>query len=159
MWRASLVFAILFVTEGAVNAVEKNKCGCYRDSSGACFCDKAAKCGCPGDCEPKQCEQQRDKELQKEVDAETKKALEAARKTKGHTKGQDGEGSQPAGAAGSKAAREPSAHTPPAAVGHKLTPAQVKHLAKLLDKYLVDHPDARSKTSEELRNELVLTPR
>ena len=51
-----------------------NACGCRKDSSGACYCDRKAKCGCPGECEPKGCEEKRDKELNKEIELETKKA-------------------------------------------------------------------------------------
>jgi len=54
-----------------------NACGCYKDTAGACFCGKKGKCACPGDCEPKGCEEKRNKEIQKEVAAETKKAHEA----------------------------------------------------------------------------------
>jgi len=57
-----------------------NACGCYKDTAGACFCGKKGKCACPGDCEPKGCEEKRNKEIQKEVDAETKKAHEADKK-------------------------------------------------------------------------------
>ena len=57
-----------------------NACGCYKDGAGACFCGKKGKCACPGDCEPKGCEEKRNKEIQKEVAAETKKAHEADKK-------------------------------------------------------------------------------
>ena len=57
-----------------------NACGCYRDSAGSCFCGKKGKCDCPGDCEPKGCEEKRAKELDKEVEAETKRAREAEKK-------------------------------------------------------------------------------
>lgn len=58
-----------------------NACGCYRDSAGACFCGKkGGKCVCPGECEPQGCEEKRAKELQKEVDAEAKRAREAEKK-------------------------------------------------------------------------------
>jgi len=58
-----------------------NACGCYRDSAGACFCGKkGGKCVCAGDCEPQGCEAKRAKEMQKEVDAEAKRAREAEKK-------------------------------------------------------------------------------
>jgi len=57
-----------------------NACGCYKDGAGACLCGKKGKCACPGDCEPKGCEEKRNKEIQKEVAAETKKAHEADKK-------------------------------------------------------------------------------
>ncbi|HSZ82239.1 MAG TPA: hypothetical protein VLA14_08155 [Polyangia bacterium] len=64
----------------AAPAHEVNACGCYRDTAGACFCGKKGKCACPGDCEPKGCEAKREKEIQKEVAAETKKAAAADKK-------------------------------------------------------------------------------
>ena len=54
-----------------------NACGCYTDSAGHCFCGKKGKCVCPGECEPKGCEEKRAKELEKEVANETKKAADA----------------------------------------------------------------------------------
>lgn len=57
-----------------------NACGCYRDVSGACFCGKKGKCECPGECEPKGCEEKRAKEMDKEVEAEVKRAREAEKK-------------------------------------------------------------------------------
>ena len=50
---------------GMSRASERNSCGCYQTDSGACICDKKAKCGCPGACEPQGCEERRDKALQK----------------------------------------------------------------------------------------------
>jgi hypothetical protein len=58
-----------------------NACGCYADGAGRCFCGKGkGKCACPGECEPKGCEEKRAKELDKEIAAETKKAAEADKK-------------------------------------------------------------------------------
>ena len=57
-----------------------NACGCYSNAQGACFCAKKGKCGCAGECEPKGCEEKREKELEREMAAETKKAAEADRK-------------------------------------------------------------------------------
>jgi hypothetical protein len=59
---------------------EVNACGCYKDGAGACFCGKKGACACPGECEPKGCEEKRNKEIEKEVAAETKKAAEADKK-------------------------------------------------------------------------------
>jgi hypothetical protein len=59
---------------------EVNACGCYQDTAGACFCGKKGKCDCPGECEPKGCEEKRAKQMQKEIAAETKKAAEADKK-------------------------------------------------------------------------------
>jgi hypothetical protein len=70
------------VADGAKHEV--NACGCYKDGTGACFCGKKGKCACPGDCEPKGCEEKRNKEIQKEVAAETKKAADADKKERAH---------------------------------------------------------------------------
>jgi hypothetical protein len=126
---------------GAVGAAPaRNDCGCYKDGA-TCYCDKKAKCGCPGDCEPKGCEEQRDKELQKEIDAETKKAAASGRKTSGSD-----EESPRSNKEESAAARASS--------GHKMTAAQSKQLAKLLDLYLSDHPDARGRSIEDVRSDV-----
>ena len=61
-------------------APPSNTCGCYRDSVGTCYCGKKAKCGCPGECEPKGCEEKRAKEIEKEIEAEAKRAREAEKK-------------------------------------------------------------------------------
>ncbi|HTA20901.1 MAG TPA: hypothetical protein VK989_16520 [Polyangia bacterium] len=66
--------------KAAAPAHEVNACGCYKDTAGACFCGKKGKCACPGDCEPKGCEVKRQKEFDKEVAAEKKKAAEADKK-------------------------------------------------------------------------------
>ena len=57
-----------------------NACGCYADAQGNCFCGRKGKCSCPGECEPKGCEDKRAKEMQREVAAETKRAADADRK-------------------------------------------------------------------------------
>jgi hypothetical protein len=59
-----------------------NPCGCYSDASGKCYCARRGKCDCPGECEPKGCEEKRARQMQKEVAAETKKASDADRKAR-----------------------------------------------------------------------------
>ena len=59
-----------------------NACGCYADTQGNCFCGRKGKCACPGECEPKGCDDKRAKEMQKAVAAETKKAADADKKQK-----------------------------------------------------------------------------
>jgi hypothetical protein len=126
---------------GAVGAAPaRNNCGCYKDGA-TCFCDKKAKCGCPGDCEPRGCEEQRDKELQKEIDAETKKAAASGRRT-------------PASDEESPKSKKEESAAAKASSGHKMTAAQSKQLAKLLDLYLGDHPDARGKSLEDVRSDV-----
>jgi hypothetical protein len=52
-----------------------NACGCYKNGKGACVCtDKKAKCDCPGDCEPVGCSEKREKEMEREMAAEVKRA-------------------------------------------------------------------------------------
>jgi hypothetical protein len=57
-----------------------NACGCYRKGN-ACVCtDRKAKCECPDDCEPVGCEEKRQKEMDKEMAAEVKRAQEEDKK-------------------------------------------------------------------------------
>jgi hypothetical protein len=134
---APLVALVIWAGAGSVAAAEKNKCGCYKDDAGGCFCDKKAKCGCPGDCEPKGCEQARDKEIQKEIEAETKRAAQSDRK---HASGE------------SKAA--PATESTSTSSARKVTPAQAKELAKLLDLYFAENPEARTRSAEDVRKDL-----
>jgi hypothetical protein len=60
--------------------VTLNACGCYRKGS-ACVCtDRKAKCECPDDCEPVGCEEKRQKEMDREMAAEVKRAQEEDKK-------------------------------------------------------------------------------
>jgi hypothetical protein len=68
-----------------------NACGCYADTQDNCFCGRKGKCDCPGECEPKGCEEKRAKQMQKEIAAETKKATEAEKRQK-----KSGDGERPA---------------------------------------------------------------
>jgi hypothetical protein len=138
------VVLVVWLAGAAGAAPERNSCGCYKDGA-TCFCDKKAKCGCPGDCEPKGCEEQRDKELQKEIDAETKKAAASGHRSSG---GDDEESPK------SKQGKQEDSASPKASSGHKMTAAQSKQLAKLLDLYLGDHPDARGKSIEDVRSDV-----
>jgi hypothetical protein len=145
----------LLLGSGSADAAP-NKCGCTRnESNNTCSCSKSAKCGCPGDCEPKGCEEKREAQMKKEIEAETKKAAEADRKHKAtaasETKMVSTRTAKNDGDNGDNGKAAPA--------GQKLSPAQTKQLAKLLDSYLKAHPGERSKNVEELRNELTLTPR
>src|SRR3569623_14157 len=75
---AVVVWAAAFVAGGSsATAAPEGKpyaCGCYSDGTGACYCGKKTKCGCPGECEPKGCEEKRQKQLEKEIAEETKQA-------------------------------------------------------------------------------------
>jgi hypothetical protein len=58
-----------------------NACGCYHDAQGACACtDKKGKCDCPGDCEPVGCGEKRDKEIEREMQIEIKRAQDDEKK-------------------------------------------------------------------------------
>ena len=148
------VLALVLALGGGAAMAAPNKCGCTRnESNNTCSCSKAAKCGCPGDCEPKGCEEKREAQMKKEIEAETKKAAEADRK---HKASGGGEGKM----VSAKADKDDNGDNgKPEPAAPKMSPAQTKQLAKLLDSYLKAHPDARSKNAEELRNELTLTPR
>lgn len=137
---APLLAFVIWADAGKVAAADRNKCGCYKDDAGGCFCDKKAKCGCPGDCEPKGCDEAREKQIRKEIDAETKKAAQADRN---HASGDRNEDN-------AKASRESKA----ASASAKLTAAQTKELVRLLDLYLTETPDARTRNVEEVRREL-----
>jgi hypothetical protein len=137
---ATILATVLARTEAA-SAEELNRCGCYRDTTGACFCEKKATCGCPGECEPRGCEEKRDREIQKQIDAETKKAQEVGR----NVSSVKDDNSDPAPASSKRT-------TPP--VRQKLTPVQAKQLARLLDLYLTEHPGAGGKSIEETREDL-----
>lgn len=140
MKLSSVVLGLVLVVSiaGPSAAADRNNCGCYKDGAGTCFCDKKAKCGCPGDCEPKGCEEARNKELQKEIEAETRKA-----EASGHRKSGGGE----------DGAREEKESAPTRA-SHKMTAAQSKQLSKLLDLYINDHPEARGRSIEDVRRDL-----
>lgn len=127
---------------------QRNNCGCYRGETGTCYCDRKAACGCPGDCEPKGCEEARDRALQREIEAETRKAQQPPAMRS--TPGDDG--------AGVKRARTPPEPARAMPEARKLTPGQTKQLAKLLDAYLSARPEARSKTVEDVRKQLDVSP-
>ena len=116
----------------------RNACGCYRSESGSCYCDKKAKCGCPGECEPKGCEEKREKEIEKEIQSETKRAEESARRQGGQV----------------APAETPAKKPPPPPSARKLTAKQLAELNHLLKLYVESHPEAAGKTTEALLREL-----
>lgn len=132
-----------FASGGAAFGADRNACGCYQTEGGSCYCDKKAKCGCPGECEPKGCEEKRQKEMEKEINAETKRAQSAER---GQQRSEKSTTSAPA------AERSASGAKP-------LSAAQQRELAKLLELYLAQHPDEAGKSVEALARELARQPR
>ena len=150
------VLALGLLLHAGSAAAAPNKCGCtLNESNNSCSCSKGAKCGCPGECEPKGCEEKREAQRKKEIDAETKKAAEADRKHKANSGG----GGETKTASMKTESGKDDGGKSEGAAGAKMSPAQTKQLAKLLDGYLKANPGARSKNVEELRNELSLTPR
>jgi hypothetical protein len=151
---ASMLLALTFgVSVGRAAAAEKNSCGCFKDDTGTCYCDKKAKCGCPGDCEPKGCSEAREKQIQKQIDAETKKAAEAGRRQPTRAKAE--EDSEPgAGATSTPPKQNAEADAAAAGKAKKLTATQAKQLVKLLDLYFASYPEARAFSIEQVRNQL-----
>jgi len=156
---AQLVLCAALVLPSAASRLARadkhptNACGCYGEIN-ACFCEKKAKCGCPGECEPKGCEEDRQKKLQKEIDEETKKAREAekAQAEKAQAKAKElAKSSQPDDEEDSTAGADKGAK---AGKVRKLTSSQKKQLQKLIDAFLVEQPDAGQKTLAEVRKEL-----
>lgn len=128
---------------GRGRAAEPNACGCTQTDSGACICDKKAKCGCPGLCEPRGCEAQRERTFQRELDAETRKAREA-----------DQQRNPAKNEANAKATAPPPAPRP----ARDMTSLQQKELVRLLDLYFAAHPDARSASAGDLRDQIHPAP-
>lgn len=140
---AVVLWAAAFIAGGASSASaapegKPNACGCYSDSTGTCYCGKKTKCGCPGECEPKGCEEKRAKQMDKEVAEETKKA------TSGQGKATKEREKASAGDEGEETAK-------PVKKAKPLSASQKKELAKLLDAYLAEHPEGKSQTIAEVR--------
>lgn len=112
-----------------------NACGCYHDAKGACACtDKKGKCDCPGDCEPVGCGEKRDKELEREMQIEIKRAQEDEKKRQEALDAQEnGKASPPDGG---EAATPPPPPAKPAKAPRKAgpkagpTPAPAKNEAQ-----------------------------
>jgi hypothetical protein len=158
------VLVLVMVALGPVGLAvgqQRNSCGCYRGETGTCYCDKKAACGCPGDCEPRGCEEARDRALQREIEAETRKAQQPSEPRGPRELSDPGEPGEPRSTAedgGVKRARTPRAPVRATPETRKLTPGQTRQLAKLLDAYLSARPDARSKTVEDVRKQLDVSP-
>lgn len=146
---AITLVSILGMARGVAAGEEApNACGCYQDAMGSCLCSRKATCGCPGECEPKGCEEKREKVLQKEIAAETLKVEDAARKQK------SADARDPSLSEATDRPRDARGHRPDSAPVHMtpahMTPAQKKELARLLELYLAEHPTEEGRTLEEL---------
>jgi hypothetical protein len=137
---------VLAAREARAAEGDFNACGCRQTGQGLCVCEKKSKCGCPGECEPKGCEEKRAKQLEKEIQAETKKAEETSRRQHGQAGGTQPTHKGPSEDADSSRAAAKAAP--------RMTGAQKKELAKLLGAYLAEHPDDGGKTIEQLRGDL-----
>jgi hypothetical protein len=124
-------------------AADLNKCGCSADSAGGCYCTKNAKCGCPGECEPKNCEAQRQKQFDREIQIETRKAAEAARK-RAPKNGADPVAPDDAAPRHSGAAKR----------GGGMSAAQKRELSRLLTLHLAEHPSDRDRKVADLLGDL-----
>lgn len=118
-----------------------NACGCYGEGNN-CTCVRKAKCGCPGECEPKGCAEARQKQFQKEIEAETRKAKEAEQQAQASREGKD------------KAAEEEETAVEKKPAVKPMTAATKKKFKKLLEAYLAEHPEAQNKMLSEVLAEL-----
>ena len=134
-----------------------NACGCRGDSIGSCYCEKKSHCGCPGECEPKGCEERRAKQMDKEVQAETRKAEEAARRQRARQSASENETSgtqvHRGEDRGEDRGPERTAAAPKVKIV-KMTPTQRRDLARLIRLYLAEHPDQRGKAIDQVENEV-----
>jgi hypothetical protein len=145
---AALVLTFLGLGTGPVRpsvaVAATNACGCYGDSATGCYCNKNAKCGCPGECEPKGCEAQRQKQFDREIQIETRKAAETARKRGGKAAADPAEPEAAAPSAAGRAKRERG----------EMTGSQKRELSRLLNLYLAERPGDRSKNASDLLSDL-----
>jgi hypothetical protein len=163
---AQLVLCAAFVLPAATSRLAHaedhptNACGCYGEVN-SCFCSKKAKCGCPGECEPKGCEEERQKKLQKEIEEDTKKAREQEKAQQEKAQAKAKEAAKPTKAdddevddAATSEKEGPKGHASKTPAIHKMTSAQKKQLQKLIDAFLAEHPDAGPRTLADIRKDL-----
>lgn len=149
LWIGFLMLAISFGVGRAhaeQTADAPNACGCRSDSAGNCYCERSAKCGCPGECEPKGCEEKRAKQLQKEVEIETKKAEAAARQHRPAATDASSQGID-------RPSHEP-APKPPRHLEHQMKAADQRALSHLLELYVDRHPEVRQMTVDQVLSAL-----
>jgi len=107
-------------TRGNVPAgVTLNACGCYH-SGNACVCtSKSAKCECPEDCEPMGCEEKRQKEMDREIAVEVKRAQDDEKKREEAEAARERKANEAESAEGDRA-NEPADKSTEAADGDEL---------------------------------------
>jgi hypothetical protein len=104
-----------------------NACGCYRTDSGGCICtDKKGKCECPGECEPVGCAEKRDKEIEREMAAEIKRAQEEEKRREEAQKAQENGAAAPDGGESAP----PAVAAKPAKPARKDAPAKTEKVEK-----------------------------
>ena len=140
---ASAIGAIVALAATAARAANgMNACGCREGAPGQCICEKKSRCGCPGECEPKGCEEKRAKQLEKEIQVETKKAEDAQRRQRVRQDDSDdapthgGRSSSDQERGGDRSGPAKSAPVVKPVKIVKMTPAQKRDLAKLIAAYL-----------------------
>jgi hypothetical protein len=139
---------VLPATSAQVARAEKrtlNACGCSGEGD-YCICEKKAKCGCPGECEPKGCEVERQKQLQKEIDAEVKRAKEEEKARNKPNDQAKSEGDDKDSAASDKGEKKPAVRP--------MNAKEKKQFLKLLEAYLAEQPEAATMMLSEVRSGL-----
>jgi hypothetical protein len=144
-------------------ADDLNACGCREGAPGQCVCEKKSRCGCPGECEPRGCDERRAKQLEKEIQAETRKAEESSRRQRAHAGDSDdnpsggddnGRGNDQASPPNNSPKNPPPKNAPPKVRIVKMTPAQRRDLARLIGAYLAEHPEQGSRSIDQVQTEM-----
>ena len=157
---AAIVFVSGFSAIARADEHKTNACGCYQKSDGSCVCGRGSKCGCPEECEPKGCEEKRAKQLEKEIQVETKKAEDAQRRQRVRQDDSDdapthgGRSSSDQERGGDRSGPAKSAPVVKPVKIVKMTPAQKRDLAKLIAAYLAEHPDQGGRAIDQVQSEM-----
>jgi hypothetical protein len=170
--RLPLIFAAAGLLAGltpvrparAAGEATVNACGCGTDVTGSCFCQKVARCGCPGECEPKGCEEKRTKKLEKEIEVEMKRAADEDRKrnapppvSRVERSDEEDDADEPPLKTKSSGRTEVASFTPrqpKVATVKKMSASQKRELSHLLDAYLTENPDRRNQSVDQVRGDL-----
>jgi hypothetical protein len=155
VFAAAVAGAVVLAPAPGAAEGNRNACGCYKDDGGNCYCDKKARCGCPGECEPKGCEEKREKDLEREIQAETKRAEQAAKAK--HPAGDDESQPAPPPPPPRKAAAPTPAPRPKPAA-RKMTAQQRRDLARLLELYVGERPDDEARSVRDVLRDLGTAP-
>ncbi|HUC08399.1 MAG TPA: hypothetical protein VMR96_09950 [Solirubrobacterales bacterium] len=156
---AALAFAVVLVGGGqrSARAAEGdiNACGCRQGGDGLCYCERKSRCGCPGECEPKGCEEKRAKQMEREIEVETKKAQEATRRQSHSQRDSDDDANDRTDSRPSTVpVRAPKAAPAPRSAVIKMTASQKRDLARLIGIYLAAHPDQGGKAIDQVQSEM-----